>query len=59
MSGGRPHTKISSIHVNGWFGQYDKLATARRCSPALGPDLAPANARIVFVGDSPSDAPMF
>jgi hypothetical protein len=22
--------KVSSIHVNGWFGDYDKLATARR-----------------------------
>ena len=23
-------TKISSIHVNGWFGQYDKLSMTRR-----------------------------
>src|SRR3546814_7151205 len=22
--------KVSSIHVNGWFGDYDKLATTRR-----------------------------
>jgi hypothetical protein len=25
--------KVSSIHVNGWFGDYDKLSTARRMCP--------------------------
>jgi HAD superfamily hydrolase (TIGR01484 family) len=52
--------KISSIHVNGWFGTYDKLAMSRRlfaeqfdCSAAqLQKDFA-------FAGDSPNDAPMF
>lgn len=52
--------KISSIHVNGWFGSYDKLAMTKqffaevfKCSPtALKQDFA-------FVGDSPNDAPMF
>ena len=24
------HAKVSSIHVNGWFGDYDKLTTSRR-----------------------------
>lgn len=52
--------KISSIHVNGWFGQYDKLATTRQLlSERFGLDPAAANAEIVFVGDSPNDAPMF
>ena len=54
--------KISSIHVNGWFGAYDKLSTARRClAKEFGSDIdAPAEkARWIFVGDSPNDAPMF
>jgi HAD superfamily hydrolase (TIGR01484 family) len=52
--------KISSIHVNGWFGQYDKLAMSRRfAADVLGLDLDRARERIVFVGDSPNDAPMF
>ena len=34
-------TKVSSIHVNGWFGDYDKLAMTRRssCASAFGVDL--------------------
>ena len=52
--------KISSIHVNGWFGRYDKLAMARTLfRERFGVDLGRANREIVFVGDSPNDAPMF
>jgi HAD superfamily hydrolase (TIGR01484 family) len=52
--------KVSSIHVNGWFGDYDKLAMTRRLfSERLGIDLGAANREVVFVGDSPNDAPMF
>ena len=52
--------KISSIHVNGWFGDYDKLATARTLfAERFGLDLDDANRTVVFVGDSPNDAPMF
>lgn len=54
--------KVSSIHVNGWFGSYDKLSATRRClAEEFGNDIdAPAErARWVFVGDSPNDAPMF
>lgn len=52
--------KVSSIHVNGWYGHYDKLTTARRFADAvLGFDLDAERARIVYVGDSPNDAPMF
>jgi HAD superfamily hydrolase (TIGR01484 family) len=52
--------KVSSIHVNGWFGDYDKLATTRRLfAERLGIDLEKANREVVFVGDSPNDAPMF
>jgi hypothetical protein len=52
--------KISSIHVNGWIGAYDKLATSRLFfSEVFGLDIDVLNSSIVFVGDSPNDAPMF
>ena len=52
--------KVSSIHVNGWFGDYDKLTMTRLFArEALGFDLEEARSRCCFVGDSPNDAPMF
>ncbi|MFK8034302.1 MAG: HAD family hydrolase [Hyphomicrobiales bacterium] len=52
--------KISSIHVNGWYGNYDKLSMSRRlCSDVFGFDLEEQRDTVVFVGDSPNDAPMF
>lgn len=54
--------KVSSIHVNGWFGTYDKLSMtklAMRELFAIDVDDAAERERIVFVGDSPNDAPMF
>ncbi len=52
--------KISSIHVNGWFGRYDKLATTRLLmQERFGVELDAENARLAFLGDSPNDAPMF
>ena len=52
--------KVSSIHVNGWFGSYDKLTMARRFArERLGVDLDAERHRFVYAGDSPNDAPMF
>ncbi|HKX37871.1 MAG TPA: HAD-IIB family hydrolase [Burkholderiales bacterium] len=52
--------RVSSIHVNGWFGDYDKLAMTRTLfSERFGMDLDASNPSMVFVGDSPNDAPMF
>ena len=52
--------KISSIHVNGWFGAYDKLTMTRRlCRDLFGLDLDAVKNEMLFVGDSPNDAPMF
>lgn len=52
--------KISSIHVNGWFGDYDKLTTTKLIMRELfGVDLDAERGRYVFAGDSPNDAPMF
>lgn len=51
---------ISSIHVHGWFGDYDKLITARdflrrHLHMEPGEELTGA----LYVGDSPNDASMF
>ncbi len=52
--------KVSSIHVNGWFGRYDKLAMTRTLlAEDFGIDLDSERAHFVFAGDSPNDAPMF
>jgi HAD superfamily hydrolase (TIGR01484 family) len=52
--------KVSSIHVNGWFGSYDKLATTHKLfAERFGVDLNAVNRKVVFAGDSPNDAPMF
>jgi len=54
--------KVSSIHVNGWFGSYDKLGMTRRLLTedfGLDVDRTEVNPRVIFVGDSPNDAPMF
>ncbi|HUQ76362.1 MAG TPA: HAD-IIB family hydrolase [Burkholderiales bacterium] len=54
------HAKLSSIHVNGWFGDYDKLATAHQLFRELfDVELHAARAEVAYIGDSPNDAPMF
>ena len=52
--------KVSSIHVNGWFGSHDKLTTAKLfATEALGIDLEAQKHRWLYAGDSPNDSPMF
>ena len=52
--------KISSIHVNGWFGDYDKLTmTEMMFEEVFGQHLEDIKDRLIFIGDSPNDAPMF
>jgi HAD superfamily hydrolase (TIGR01484 family) len=52
--------KVSSIHVNGWFGAYDKLSMTREfLKRELGLDADVDNRRMIFSGDSPNDEPMF
>lgn len=49
--------KVSSIHVNGWFGAYDKLSMTTRFLAeqfAAAPDEG-----TLFIGDSPNDEPLF
>lgn len=52
--------KVSSIHVNGWFGHWDKLSMTRVLfEECYGLNLDAVRDQIVFAGDSPNDAPMF
>jgi len=52
--------KVSSIHVNGWFGDYDKLTMTKIFArEVLDVDLELMRDRYLFVGDSPNDEPMF
>ncbi len=51
-------SKVSSIHVNGWYGDFDKLAGCRhfvhdRWKEELDPD------KWAYFGDSANDEPMF
>ena len=54
--------KISSIHVNGWFGDYNKLKTCTLFTREIlnqnlnDPEVLTQS---LFVGDSPNDEPMF
>ena len=54
--------KVSSIHVNGWFGDFDKLSMMRRFAAermGLALDRPRDRLRCVYVGDSPNDGPGF
>ncbi len=52
--------KVSSIHVNGWFGQYSKIEMTKvMASQMWGIDLDAQKDRYIFCGDSPNDEPMF
>jgi hydroxymethylpyrimidine pyrophosphatase-like HAD family hydrolase len=52
--------KISSIHVNGWFGEYDKLTMTRIfIQEQLGFSIEEHPEWVLFIGDSPNDQPMF
>ncbi len=54
------NAKISSIHVNAWFGTYDKLAMARIfLDRILGIDIDTEPEAVIYCGDSPNDEPMF
>lgn len=54
--------KVSSIHVNGWFGSYDKLGMIQTFSrEVLDLELKSPNEinEAVYAGDSPNDEPAF
>jgi HAD superfamily hydrolase (TIGR01484 family) len=52
--------KISSIHVNTWFGDFDKLSMAERFLAERFSYRSVEDIRsVMFFGDSPNDEPMF
>jgi HAD superfamily hydrolase (TIGR01484 family) len=52
--------KVSSIHVNGWYGAFDKLEGCRRfVRDRWDEDLDATANRWLYVGDSANDEPMF
>jgi HAD superfamily hydrolase (TIGR01484 family) len=52
--------KISSIHVNGWFGEYDKLTMTRMLfEEVFKAQLENTVEKVIYIGDSPNDDPMF
>ncbi len=52
--------KISSIHVNGWFGDFNKLSTCKLLLQQLWQEKPEENLhKYIFCGDSPNDEPMF
>ena len=58
------HAKLSSIHVNTWFGDYDKRRGLEFWLKSGAPGLsrrsaAPQWNELLFIGDSPNDEPMF
>ncbi len=50
--------RTSSIHINAWFGQYDKAPGTTRLLEDHFASIADTN-RWVFVGDAPNDQSMF
>ena len=51
---------VSSIHVNGWYGDHDKLSGARwMVQRRLGRDLDAEIGQWLYVGDSTNDQQMF
>ncbi len=64
------HAKVSSIHVNAWFGEYDKWGGFEYWVQSGFPGLEGGAARYglgkqeprkewLFIGDSPNDEPLF
>lgn len=54
------HATVSSIHINGWFGEHTKLTAARWMLQRLyGRDLDAEIERWIYVGDSTNDQAMF
>jgi len=53
--------KISSIHINCWYGDFDKVRGVRRFLADRGRELEKPEVQdsSLFIGDSPNDEPLF
>jgi len=53
------HFKVSSIHVNFWIGDFDKLSGVRAFLEHDGALFSEMGEKSIFIGDSPNDEPLF
>jgi HAD superfamily hydrolase (TIGR01484 family) len=52
--------KLSSVHVNIWFGKYNKLSCVRSVlAQIFSINLHSDKEKIIYIGDSPNDEPFF
>ena len=52
--------RVSSIHVNCWYGDFNKLSCVKAfIKEELGREFEAMQEEILFIGDSPNDEPMF
>ena len=52
--------KVSSIHINCWYGDYDKLICFDKfLKDFTGKSLHEMEEKVIYIGDSPNDEPMF
>lgn len=52
--------RASSIHVNAWFGDYDKASMAAQfLAEDMGIDPGEQPRRVLFIGDAPNDESLF
>jgi HAD superfamily hydrolase (TIGR01484 family) len=52
--------KVSSIHVNAWFGAHDKLSMSLKLlADKFNLNHEQAKVAVAYCGDSPNDAPMY
>jgi HAD superfamily hydrolase (TIGR01484 family) len=53
-------SKISSIHVNSWFGEHDKFSCCKLLLQELyGEKIDEVKSQYLYFGDSPNDEPLF
>ncbi|KKK61860.1 hypothetical protein LCGC14_3010100, partial [marine sediment metagenome] len=52
--------KISSIHINCWFGDFDKVKGVKSyLKRTRGREISQLEDKMLFTGDSPNDEPLF
>ena len=52
--------RVSSIHVNCWYGDFSKITCVKRFTQDLtGGSFDALKGKALFIGDSPNDEPMF
>lgn len=53
--------KVASIHINCWYGDYDKVSGVKRFLAEQGLELTDPSvqASSLFIGDAPNDEPLF